>query len=145
MGLSETTGTTSTLAHTSLAYRGPVIRDPEFRRYISSITSQEIKRSVVFKYEIGLTRWLIQHGHAFDTYISRLYPFHPIYTEWYFRLLDDGFPLLKRFLLSENPIPGTAAWQTGLPVFGRRSHLRIWRCSSAISFGSQTLDSWNAV
>lgn len=85
-----------------LAYRQPVLRDPEFRRYLAAVTTQAGKRAVVLRYEVGMTRWLIQHGHAFDTFLAYLYPFHPVYTMWYFRLLDEGFPLLKRFLLSEN-------------------------------------------
>lgn len=94
-----------------LAYRKPVINDPEFRRYFSKIVRQREKRNVIKMYEIGLTRWLIHHGHNFDTYVTKLYPFHPIYTEWYFRLLDEGFPLLKRFLLTENHYNVPNLWQ----------------------------------
>ncbi len=85
-----------------LAYRKPVIADPEFRRYLGSVTKQRTKRDIILKYEIGMTRWLIQHGHSFDTFAANLYPFHPVFTKWYFRLLDEGFPLLKRYFLSEN-------------------------------------------
>ena len=85
-----------------LAFRSPVVNDLEFRRYLRSVTVQERKRVIVHKYEIGLTHWLIQHGHVFDTFIPRLYPFHPIFTRWYFRLLAEGFPLLKRYFLAEN-------------------------------------------
>jgi CDP-glycerol glycerophosphotransferase (TagB/SpsB family) len=96
-----------------VAYRQPVIRDPEFRRYIGSVTRQSNKRTIVKAYEIGLTRWLIHHGHQFDTFVSKVYPFHPVYSEWYFRLLDEGFPLLKRFLLSENHynVPRLDTWK----------------------------------
>lgn len=94
-----------------LAYRKPVIEDPEFRRYFSSITSQREKRNIIKMYEIGLTRWLIHHGHSFDTFVSKLYPFHPVYTDWYFRLLDEGFPLLKRFLLTQNHYNVPNLWQ----------------------------------
>jgi CDP-glycerol glycerophosphotransferase (TagB/SpsB family) len=96
-----------------LAYRAPVIRDPEFRRYLGAVTSQRSKLNIVRKYEIGLTRWLVQHGHPFDTYVDKLYPFHPIFTLWYFQLLDEGFPLLKRFLLSENHyhVPRLRDWK----------------------------------
>ena len=86
-----------------LAYRKPVIEDPEFRRYLGSVTSQDDKFYVILKYEIGMTHWLIQHGHSFDNFLSRLYPFHGSYTKWYTRLLDEGFPLLKRRFLADNP------------------------------------------
>lgn len=97
-----------------LAYRKPVIADPEFRRYLASVTRQDSKRSIVKKYEIGLTRWLIHHGHTFDTYISKLYPFHPIFTDWYFRLVGEGFPVLKRFFLTENHyhVPNLWTWES---------------------------------
>lgn len=96
-----------------LAFRRPVIDDPEFRRYIGSVTVQPSKLLVIRKYEIGLTRWLIQHGHRFDTFVPSLYPFHPIFSRWYFRLLDDGFPLLKRYLLAHNHyrVPELARWK----------------------------------
>ena len=58
-----------------VAYRKPVIDDPEFRRYLCSVATEPTKRHIVKKYEIGLTRWLIQHGHSFDTYMSRSVPF----------------------------------------------------------------------
>jgi hypothetical protein len=95
-----------------LAFRQPVIRDPAFRRYLGSVATLDKKRHIVKTYEVGLTRWLIQHGHPFETYIPRLYPFHPIFTRWYFRLLDDGFPLLKRYFLAENHygVPRLAEW-----------------------------------
>ncbi|MDM7831753.1 CDP-glycerol glycerophosphotransferase family protein [Cellulomonas edaphi] len=96
-----------------VAYRQPVITDPEFRRYIGSVTRQTNKRTIVKAYEIGLTRWLIHHGHQFDTFVSKVYPFHPVYSEWYFRLLDEGFPVLKRYLLAENHynVPRLDSWK----------------------------------
>ena len=95
------------------AYRQPVLRDPEFRRYLLSVTGQTDKTSVIQKYEIGLSRWLVNHGHRFETFIRDVYPYHPTYNGWYFRLLDQGFPLLKRQLLSVNPfgVRGLASWK----------------------------------
>lgn len=96
-----------------VSYRSTVIKDPEFRRYLCSVTAQGKKRDIVKKYEVGLTHWLIQHGHSFDTFVPSLYPFHPVFTDWYFQLLADGFPLLKRQFLAENlyQVPGLARWQ----------------------------------
>lgn len=95
-----------------VAYRKPVLEDAAFRRLIDGIAPQASKRNLILKYEIGLTRHLIARGHAFDTFIGALYPFHPVYTNWYFRLLDEGFPLLKRYLLSENhyAVPRLYRW-----------------------------------
>jgi len=85
-----------------VACRKPVIDDPGFRRLLGSIARQDSKKNLVLKYEVGLTRYLVARGHAFDTLVGSLYPFHPLFTNWYFCLLDEGFPLLKRYLLSEN-------------------------------------------
>lgn len=85
-----------------LAYRAPVIADLEFRRQLEAVSVQDSKKNLVLKYEVGLTRLLIARGYVFDTFVSALYPFHPIFSTWYFNLLDEGFPLLKRYLLSEN-------------------------------------------
>lgn len=95
-----------------VAYRAPVVADAHFRRLLDSVGPQPSKRALVLKYEVGLTRHLIARGHAFDTFIDALYPFHPIFTNWYFRLLDKGFPLLKRYFLSENhyAVPGLHDW-----------------------------------
>ena len=96
-----------------VAYRRPVIKDDQFRRLLGSVVAQDSKRNVILKYEAGLTRYLISSGFVFDTFIGYLYPFHPIYTNWYFQLLDDGFPFLKRYFLSNNHyrVPGLSAWK----------------------------------
>jgi CDP-glycerol glycerophosphotransferase (TagB/SpsB family) len=85
-----------------VACRKPVIDSPGFRRLLESVAPQASKKNLVLKYEVGLTRYLVARGHAFDTFVGSLYPFHPLFTNWYFCLLDEGFPLLKRYLLSEN-------------------------------------------
>lgn len=95
-----------------VVYRRPVIGDSEFRRLLDSVVVQDSKKNLVLKYEVGFTRHLIARGHAFDTFVGSLYPFHPMFTNWYFRLLDEGFPLLKRYFLSENhyAVPGLHDW-----------------------------------
>jgi len=95
-----------------VAYRRPVLHDPQFRRLLDAVVAQEHKRNLILKYEVGFTRLLLANGHAFDTFVRHLYPFHPIYTNWYFRLLDEGFPFLKRYLLAENHyrIPNLRTW-----------------------------------
>ena len=103
-----------------IAYRKPVIADLQFRRLLDSVTAQESKRALILKYEVGFTRYLLAAGHSFDTFIDSLYPFHPIYSSWYFRLLDNGFPFLKRYLLSENHyhVPRLGEWlEYGLKGF----------------------------
>lgn len=96
-----------------LAFRRPVLEDPVFRKLVASIGKQPSKLLIIQKYEIGLTHLLIGRGFGFDTFIPALYPFHPVFTEWYFELLKQGFPLLKRFFLYRNTydVPGLVQWK----------------------------------
>lgn len=96
-----------------VVYRRPVINDTKFRQLLDAVTGQQSKQNVILKYEVGLGRYLIHRGFVFDTLVGSLYPLHPIYTRWYFRLLDEGFPFLKRYLLTENHyrIPRLANWK----------------------------------
>jgi hypothetical protein len=96
-----------------LAFRRPVLDDPVFRRLVDSVSQQPTKLAVIQKYEIGLTHLLIGRGHGFSTFIPALYPFHPVFTDWAFELIDQGFPLLKRYFLYQNhyDTPGLAGWK----------------------------------
>lgn len=85
-----------------VAYRKPVLEDSTFQNFLNSVTREPNKQNIVLKYEIGFTRYLICKHYTFDTYISYLYPFHPIYSNRHFTLIKEGFPLLKRYLLSAN-------------------------------------------
>ena len=96
-----------------LAFRSRVIRDPGFRRRLDAVVAQPQKALIIRKYEIGLSRYLMCAGFDVDTYIPDLYPFHPLYNAAYFELLERGFPLLKRNLLTEN--------------FGHVPDLRNWK------------------
>lgn len=96
-----------------LAYRKPVLGDPGFRRLLDSVTGQSDKRRIVLKYEVGLTHYLVGRQYEFSTYMEKLYPFHPLFTEQYFDLVREGFPLLKRYLISDNhyDVPDMAGWK----------------------------------
>lgn len=96
-----------------LAFRRPVLDDPHFRRLVDAVVPQRGKRLIIQKYEIGLTRLLIGHGHRFSTFVPALYPFHPVYSPWAFELIREGFPFLKRFLIYQNhyDVPGLVDWK----------------------------------
>lgn len=96
-----------------LVYRKPVIRDAGFRRQLDAVRPQKSKLRIIQKYEIGLTHYLIGKQYAFDTFIDRLYPFHPLYTRYHFDLIREGYPFFKRYFLSENhyDTPGLAQWK----------------------------------
>lgn len=96
-----------------LAFRRPVLDDPVFRRLIDSVHQQPSKLLVILKYEIGLTHLLLGRGYDVDTYVADLLPFHPLFTETHFDLLDQGFPLLKRYFIFQNhyDVPGMAGWK----------------------------------
>jgi hypothetical protein len=86
-----------------LAFRGPVLEDPGFRRRLDAVCRQADKMSVVHKYEVGISRYLMDSGFEFDTLVTDLYPFHPLYSRRFFELAAQGFPVVKRNFLAENP------------------------------------------
>jgi hypothetical protein len=96
-----------------LAFRQAVVADPGFRRRLDTVARQSTKARVILKYELGLSRYLMTQGYAAGALIADLYPYLPIYTTDYWQLVERGFPLLKRNLLSENPrqMPDLADWK----------------------------------
>ena len=99
-----------------VAFRSPVIRDPEFRLRLDSVVTQARKATIVRKYEIGLSRYLVLAGFRLATFVEEVLPFHPVYRESAFTLLAEGFPLLKRQLLADNPMdtPDLRHWSRRL-------------------------------
>jgi hypothetical protein len=87
-----------------LVYRRPVTSDPGFRFRLDTVSGQSDKMLVVHKYEVGLSRYLMDAGFDFDTFVPDLYPFHPLYSTHVFELIGRGFPLVKRNYLGENPM-----------------------------------------
>lgn len=87
-----------------LVYRRPVVSDPGFRFRLDTVSGQRDKMLVVHKYEVGISRYLMDAGFDFDTYIPDLYAFHPLYSRHVFELIERGFPLVKRNYLGENPL-----------------------------------------
>jgi hypothetical protein len=96
-----------------VAYRRAVITDPRFRRILDSIAPQDSKLAVVLKYEVGMTHYLVGNGYSFDTFVACLYPLHPLFTERQFQMIDEGFPLLKKYFLYQNhyDTPGVREWK----------------------------------
>ncbi|MBC2933219.1 rhamnan synthesis F family protein [Nocardioides sp. zg-1228] len=99
-----------------LVFRRPVLADPGFRWRLDTVVPQEAKGLVVHKYEIGLSRHLMNAGYDFGTWLPELEPFHPLYSRHVFELIGRGFPLVKRNFLGENPrrAPGVGEWRERL-------------------------------
>jgi len=97
-----------------LAFRKDVINDAGFRKLLDNVDEEANKLRIIRKYEIGLTRFLMGKGYEFDTLVDTVTKEHPIFSERAFDLIDEGFPLLKRYLLSENhyKVKGLAQWST---------------------------------
>ena len=95
-----------------IAFRKRIINDPDFRLAVSSVKQEENKADIVTKYEIGWSHLLLKKNYKVSTYLPFVYPFHPLFTEWYFESLKDGMPFLKRFLLTKNHyyIPDLYKW-----------------------------------
>ena len=110
--------------------RRPAHSHPDVRALLTGVTRAPSKGQVILRYEVGLSRVLVNQGFDFDTFIGDLYPYHPLYTSDYFTLLERGFPLLKRNLISHNPrqapdlAGGSSESSSSLPT-------HRWTCSSA--------------
>ncbi|WP_243843073.1 CDP-glycerol glycerophosphotransferase family protein [Mumia sp. ZJ430] len=101
------------LGSSFFALRKQVVDDPAFREWVEAVCRQPRKSDVTVKYEIGLNQFLALRGYRADAFVDVLLPFHPLYTGAYVELLRDGFPLLKRNLMAENPLdlPDVADWK----------------------------------
>lgn len=102
-----------------LVFRRPVLDDPGFRWRLDTVTPQDEKRLVIHKYEVGISRYLVDAGFEFDTYLPDLWAFHPLYGRHFFELVERGFPLVKRNYLGENPrhVAGLEDWEERLRHF----------------------------
>lgn len=96
-----------------LVYRRRVLQDPEFRRRLETVAKQRDKTAIILKYEIGFSRYLILGGYHLATFVDGILPYHPVYRSSAFDLMADGFPLLKRQFLYENPFsaPDLRLWK----------------------------------
>ena len=103
-----------------MAFRKDVINDIRFQRVIDSVQPEKRKLSIVLKYEVGITHFLIGHGYEFANFGKSLTKSHPVYTDVAFDLLEVGFPLFKRYILSENhyKLSSISYWRTALTQAG---------------------------
>ena len=72
--------------------RRPVLDDPGFRFRLDTVCGQRTKQLVVDKYEIGISRYLMDSGFDFDTWSDALYPFHPLVLAPHLRPRRRGLP-----------------------------------------------------
>ena len=102
-----------------LVFRKPILDSNELQNILNSVKKERNKKNIILNYEIGLTRRLINKGYDFDTYMDDLYPFHPIFTNNVFDMIKGGFPLFKRFFLTENHyhVPQLWDWKEKLLNF----------------------------
>ena len=69
---------------------------------------------MIQKYEIGIgplpDRQRVRRSPPTPT---TLYPFHPLFSDWHFTLIERGFPLLKKYFLYQNhyDVPDLAEWK----------------------------------
>ena len=96
-----------------LVYRRRVLQDPGFRRRLETVAEQRDKTAIILKYEIGFSRYLILGGYHLATFVDGILPYHPVYRASAFDLMAEGFPLLKRQFLYENPFsaPDLRLWK----------------------------------
>jgi CDP-glycerol glycerophosphotransferase (TagB/SpsB family) len=99
-----------------LCCRKPVMGDAGFRRLLGSVKEESNGKLFAQRYQVGLSKYLINAGFEFDAFIDELYPLDPTLAMTHFELIGRGFPLLKRELLSENHyrIPELHHWKEWL-------------------------------
>jgi hypothetical protein len=95
-----------------MAFRSEVVADAGFRYRLDTVARQSDKNSIVRKYEIGISAYLTLAGYRVDTFIDGVLPFHPLYRESAFELMEEGLPFLKRQFLHENffDVPELERW-----------------------------------
>lgn len=108
-------------------YRKNIIKDSHFRDYINNISKQDTKLQLILKYEIGIFRILRWRGYKFETFLDKLYPIHPVYSEIIFHLIRDGFPIFKRMIISENHyyVENLKEWKERLALSAPNANIDI--------------------
>ena len=111
-----------------LVLRKPAFSDQRFCDALNGVVQESEKLHVIRKYEIGLTRLLISQGYDFDTFIRKVYPHQPVFTETAFSLISQGFPLLKKYHLVENhyQLPNLSDWKEKVWAAGISKDLSIY-------------------
>ncbi len=94
-----------------LAFRKSMMKNGELQDLLNSVKKERNKKAIILNNEVGLTRRLLCRGYGFDTYMDDLYPFHPVYSNHVFEMIKEGFPLFKRFFLSENHYHMSELWR----------------------------------
>ncbi|MCP4569764.1 MAG: hypothetical protein GY841_19460, partial [FCB group bacterium] len=87
-----------------LAFRRSVVEDKRFRDFLNEVKIGQNRQQICLKYEMGLTANLIKWGYRISGFIKVVYKNAAIYGEQAFRLLKQGFPLLKARIFIDNPM-----------------------------------------
>ncbi|SFV68411.1 Glycosyltransferase [hydrothermal vent metagenome] len=85
-----------------LAFRTNVIKDKKFQKFLWHVSKERNKTTLILRNEIGLTKFLIANEYDFETYMDDLYPYHPVYTNRVYDMMENGFPFFKRLFMVLN-------------------------------------------
>lgn len=112
-----------------LAFRKTIMSDENFISIIENIFSEENKARTIARYEVGLTRWLISKNYNFTCFFNMVEPFQPVFTNFAFDMIANGFPILKRYFLSNNHYneTGIEIWERKIKKAGIDKDLSIYR------------------
>lgn len=108
-----------------LLFRKRVMQDKGFRERLNLVRAQPHKSIIIVRYEIAISNYLIGEGYKPATYIDALYPYHPLYSADFFNLVEQGFPLLKRNFIGENPqsAPDLRDWKSRISAVAPEADL----------------------
>lgn len=87
-----------------IVFRKRIINDNGFREFLERIDTEPNRLNVCYKYEIGLTHFLMDKGYKASVFVDVVYKFSFIYGLQAFRLLKANLPLIKIRIFKDNPL-----------------------------------------
>ena len=91
-----------------IVFKKQVFTSEVFADYINSIKEEENKKSVIEKYEIGLSDLLVKNGFKYDSYINAYKKVNNIpILRWYQIILNYNMPFMKTSLIKHQNVKVT--------------------------------------
>lgn len=87
-----------------MAFKKNLFSKPEFQDFFNNVAVEKDRFDVCIKYEMGLTRLILNHGFKVDSYLKTVYKNVSIYGLNAFKFIYQGFPLIKTRIFKDNPM-----------------------------------------
>ncbi|QUM87859.1 hypothetical protein HWV03_03015 [Moritella sp. 36] len=87
-----------------MAFKKEVFIDNDFQMFFNNVEKERDRNDVCLKYEMGLTKLLLDKDIKMSSYIDTVYKNVSIYNMDAFRFVYNGFPLIKIRIFKDNPL-----------------------------------------